>query len=170
MNSLYKISGIIVSAIMLSTTSCTDNFEDINTDPVDPQTASIDGIMAGVQYFEFAEPRFVTWRGNLIYTSQFAHHFSYNVTGSWFGADAYQNNQGWTNAVFDASDKSYILVCLNSSTYIIPYFSGILPNYFGIMRDKEYLDPSFFYKHDWTSKYVYRPLIIHLCLDDFLDY
>ena len=118
MNSLYKISGIIVAVIMLSVISCTDNFEDINTDPVDPQTASIDGIMAGVQYYEFAEPRFVTWRGNLIYTSQFAHHFSYNVTGSWFGADAYQNNQGWTNAVFDASYKK---VSLNLRNLLVSY-------------------------------------------------
>ncbi|WP_299258723.1 SusD/RagB family nutrient-binding outer membrane lipoprotein [uncultured Aquimarina sp.] len=90
--------------------SCTEDFEEININPTDPQTATVEGIMAGVQYFEFAEPRFLSWRGNLIYTSQFAHQFSYNAEGSWFAGDAYQNNQGWTNAIFDAS---YQKVSLN---------------------------------------------------------
>ncbi len=96
--------------LILTSISCTEDFEEINTNPIDPETATIEGIMAGVQYFEFAEPRFLTWRGNLIYTSQFAHQFSYNAEGSWFAGDAYQNNQGWTNAIFDAS---YQKVSLN---------------------------------------------------------
>ncbi|WP_405209315.1 SusD/RagB family nutrient-binding outer membrane lipoprotein [Aquimarina sp. LLG6339-5] len=96
--------------LIITTISCTEDFEEINTNPIDPQTATVEGIMAGVQYFEFAEPRFLTWRGNLIYTSQFANQFSYNAEGSWFTGDAYQNNQGWTNAIFDAS---YQKVSLN---------------------------------------------------------
>lgn len=96
--------------VLLLPTACTDNFEEINTNPIDPQSATVEGIMAGVQYFEFGEPRFLTWRGNLIYSSRFAHQFSYNGDGTWFGGDVYQNNQGWTNAVFDAS---YQKVSLN---------------------------------------------------------
>ncbi|MGY3795531.1 SusD/RagB family nutrient-binding outer membrane lipoprotein [uncultured Aquimarina sp.] len=96
--------------LIITTISCTEDFEEINTNPINPETATVEGIMAGVQYFEFAEPRFLTWRGNLIYTSQFAHQFSYNAEGSWFAGDAYQNNQGWTNAIFDAS---YQKVSLN---------------------------------------------------------
>ena len=108
-NNISRWIGALVFAIFLPM-SCTDNFEEINTNPVDPESATIEGIMAGVQYFEFAEPRFLTWRGNLIYSSRFAHQFSYNGEGTWFGGDVYQNNQGWTNAVFDAS---YQKVSLN---------------------------------------------------------
>ncbi|TRX60755.1 SusD/RagB family nutrient-binding outer membrane lipoprotein [Fulvivirga sp. M361] len=107
------------SLAILLPTACTDNFEEININPVDPENASIEGIMAGVQYFEFAEPRFLTWRGNLIYSSRFAHQFSYNGDGTWFGGDVYQNNQGWTNAMFDASYQKVSLNIRNLlNTYI----------------------------------------------------
>lgn len=107
--------SVALLTIMLS---CTENFEEINTDPYNPVNGPIDGIIAGVQYFEFAEPRFLTWRGNVIYSSQFANQFSYNYAGSWFGADAFQNNQGWTNAVFDAS---YEKVSLNIRNLLASY-------------------------------------------------
>jgi len=109
------LTGLFVSAFFLS---CTNDFEEINTDLNNPVSAPIDGIMAGVQYFEFAEPRFLTWRGNLIYSSQFANQFSYNYAGAWFGADAFQNNQGWTNAVFD---NSYTKVTLNTRNLLNHY-------------------------------------------------
>lgn len=114
-----KLVGImILSLILVIPMSCTDNFEETNIDPVNPQQATIEGIMAGVQYFGFAEPRFITWRGNVIYSSRFAHQFSYNATGTWFGADVYQNNQGWTNGVFD---NSYQKVSLNARNLLGTY-------------------------------------------------
>jgi hypothetical protein len=109
------LTSLFVTAIFLS---CTNDFEEINTDLNNPVAAPIEGIMAGVQYFEFAEPRFLTWRGNLIYSSQFASQFSYNYAGAWFGADCFQNNQGWTNAVFD---NSYTKVTLNSRNLLSHY-------------------------------------------------
>ncbi len=110
---------LTVSLLVLTLlNSCTEGFEEINKDPYNPVTAPIEGVMAGVQYFEFAEPRFLTWRGNLIYSSQFANQFSYNYAGAWFGADAYQNNQGWTNAVFD---NSYKKVTLNARNLLNSY-------------------------------------------------
>lgn len=116
MKLLMKISfGFIFITLIFS---CTDNFEEINTNPYNPTSAPIAGIMAGVQYYEFAEPRFLTWRGNLIYSSQFANQLSYNYAGAWFGADAYQNNQGWTNAIFD---NSYKKVTLNLRNLLLHY-------------------------------------------------
>ncbi|MCV6629482.1 MAG: SusD/RagB family nutrient-binding outer membrane lipoprotein, partial [Flavobacteriaceae bacterium] len=99
--------------------SCTDDFEEINTNKNQPADASVKSIMGGVQYFTFAEPRFVTWRGNLIYTSNFANQFTTNVKGSWWaGGDAYSNNTGYTNAVFD---KSYTKSSLNLRNLLIKY-------------------------------------------------
>jgi len=115
-----KIFKLIITTLAISTLllSCTEGFEEINTDPYNPVSAPIEGIMAGVQYYQFAEPRFLTWRGNVIYTSQFASQFSYNYAGAWFGADAFQNNQGWTNAVFD---NSYKKVTLNTRNLLNSY-------------------------------------------------
>jgi len=117
-NKKTLFSKIVFGMFLLVMVGCTDDFEEINTDPVNLQNANIEGIMAGVQYFEFAEPRFLTWRGNLIYSSRFAHQFSYNADGTWFGSDAYQNNQGWTDAVFDAS---YQKVALNARNLLKNY-------------------------------------------------
>lgn len=94
----------MVVTIVLLMAACTNDFEEINADPVNSQQGTIDGFMAGVQYFGFSEPRFVAWRGNLIYSSHFANHFSYGAAGDFFGEiNAYSNNQGWTDGVFDAS-------------------------------------------------------------------
>lgn len=110
-----KILKFIATSFIASTLflGCTDGFEEINTDPYNPTEAPVQGIMAAVQYYEFAEPRFLTWRGNLIYSSQFANQLSYNYAGAWFGADAFQNNQGWTNAIFDNSYKKVTLSSRN---------------------------------------------------------
>ncbi|MDH7444530.1 SusD/RagB family nutrient-binding outer membrane lipoprotein [Aquimarina sp. 2201CG14-23] len=115
-NIILALATVFILTFAVS--SCTEDFEEINTNPVDPQNATVEGIMAGVQYFEFAEPRFLTWRGNLIYSSQFANQFSYNAEGSWFAGDAYQNNQGWTDAVFNAS---YQKVSLNIRNLLKTY-------------------------------------------------
>ncbi|MCV6628784.1 MAG: SusD/RagB family nutrient-binding outer membrane lipoprotein [Flavobacteriaceae bacterium] len=97
--------GIAVCTLVMAS-ACTDDFEETNINKNKPAEARLQGIMGGVQYFTFAEPRFVTWRGNLIYSSNFANQFSINVAGSWWaGSDVYQNNAGWTNAVFDQSYK-----------------------------------------------------------------
>ncbi len=95
---------VLLPLLHVLMTACTDQFEELNTDPVNPQVGTIDGFMAGVQYFEFTEPRFVAWRGNLIYTSHFANQFSYGAAGDFFGEiNGYSNNQSWTDGIFDAS-------------------------------------------------------------------
>ncbi|WP_081748323.1 SusD/RagB family nutrient-binding outer membrane lipoprotein [Aquimarina megaterium] len=101
------------------TSSCTKDFEEINTNPNLPEESGADNIMGGVQYFTFAEPRFVAWRGNLLYSSQFSHQFSTSVAGSWWaGGDIYDNDQGWTNAVFD---KSFTKSSLNLRNLLIKF-------------------------------------------------
>ncbi len=101
---ISKGMGVLLLGVFVS--SCTGDFEEINTNPNLPTDADAKAILGGVQYYVLAEPRFVTWRGNLLYASQFANQFTTNVVGSWWaGGDAYANNQGWTNNVFDQSFK-----------------------------------------------------------------
>ncbi|MEM7549471.1 MAG: SusD/RagB family nutrient-binding outer membrane lipoprotein [Bacteroidota bacterium] len=99
-----KINILAFAVLLLSIIACDNDFEELNTDPVNPQVGTIEGFMAGAQYFEFTEPRFVAWRGNLLFTSHFSNQFSYGSAGDFFGEiDGYANNQGWTDATFDAS-------------------------------------------------------------------
>ncbi|MDC1162431.1 SusD/RagB family nutrient-binding outer membrane lipoprotein [Tenacibaculum sp.] len=92
--------------IIISLFSCTSDFEEFNKNPNLPTNSEAKNLIAGVQYNTFAEPRFISWRGNLLYSSQFANQFTTNVNGSWWaGGDAYGNNQGWTNNVFDQPFK-----------------------------------------------------------------
>lgn len=100
-----KITYCLLAAGILFT-SCDKNFDEINTNPngADPSTASLDAVMATVQIYAFGEPRFITWRGNVIYSSRFAHHFIYNFGDmAWFPGAAYTNNPGWTGNVWESS-------------------------------------------------------------------
>lgn len=103
----FKLQCIGIALVVGSLfSSCTDDFEEINTNPNLPAVASSETLLAGVEYNTFAEPRYVSWRGNLLFSSQFANQFTTNVTGSWWaGADFYGYNVGWTDAVFDQSYK-----------------------------------------------------------------
>lgn len=101
---LRSIGFVLTIGILFS--SCTDNFEEINTNPNLPAVASSETLLAGVEYNTFAEPRYVSWRGNLLFSSQFSNQFTTNVTNSWWaGADFFGYNVGWTDAVFDQSFK-----------------------------------------------------------------
>ncbi|WP_206604240.1 SusD/RagB family nutrient-binding outer membrane lipoprotein [Aquimarina sediminis] len=114
---IQLLSILLMFGCLLS--SCTDDFEEINKNPNLPEVSGADNLLGGVQYFTFAEPRFVTWRGNLLYASQFSNQFSTSVVGSWWaGSDIYDNDQGWTDAVFD---KSYTKSSLNLRNLLITY-------------------------------------------------
>lgn len=101
------IKGAVFFFSLFLITSCDKNFEEINSNPngIDPNTASPRRVMATVQIYAFGEPRFITWRGNIIYSSQFAHHYVYNFADmAWFPGTAYTNNQGWTDNVWESSN------------------------------------------------------------------
>lgn len=115
-----KIANIaLILIVIASTFSCTSDFEEINRNPNLPTNARAENLLGGVQYFTFAEPRFVSWRGNLLYTSQFSHQFTTNVQGTWWaGVDSYKNDQGWTNGVFD---QPYKKSSINLRALLIEY-------------------------------------------------
>lgn len=105
MKKIFKIS-ILIATVALILGSCTKDFEDINTNPngADPSTATPDLVMSTVQIYAFGEPRFISWRGNLIYSSRFAHHYIYNFADmAWFPGPAYNNSPGWTDNVWSSS-------------------------------------------------------------------
>ncbi|MEP3388871.1 MAG: SusD/RagB family nutrient-binding outer membrane lipoprotein [Reichenbachiella sp.] len=100
---MKKILSIIL--VFVAVASCTDDFEDMNTSPNSPSAAGSDNlapVFTHVQRHAFAETRFNTWRGNLIFGSRFADQWSFSFAGTWFGnAAGFSYNAGWTDAAWD---------------------------------------------------------------------
>lgn len=101
-----KIHKILALGIMLSVASaCTDDFEEINTNPNGPaKLDNIGPLLTHAQQNIYAPSRFVTWRENVIFGSRFAEHWSFGFQGSWFGnASGFQGGAAWHYGVWDDS-------------------------------------------------------------------
>lgn len=99
---MKKILSILLMFVIVA--SCTNDFEDLNTNPNQPSTDSenLAPVLRYVQRHAFAETRFNTWRGNLIYGSRFADQWSFSFAGTWFGnAAGFTYNSGWNDAAWD---------------------------------------------------------------------
>ncbi|MEO9802137.1 MAG: SusD/RagB family nutrient-binding outer membrane lipoprotein [Reichenbachiella sp.] len=99
---MKKILSILLVFVIVA--SCTNEFEDLNTNPNQPSTASenLAPVFRYVQRHAFAETRFNTWRGNLIFGSRFADQWSFSFGGTWFGnAAGFTYDSGWTDAAWD---------------------------------------------------------------------
>jgi len=86
--------------------SCTNDFEEINTDKNNVSSESIENIsplVTQVQRHAFIEARYNTWRGNLIFAERFAEQFSFGFSATWFpdGAGFRYDNIGWNDAAWD---------------------------------------------------------------------
>lgn len=97
--------------------SCTDDFEKLNTDPNLPAAGysnDVSPLLTYVQRHAFAESRYNTWRGNLIFGSRFGDQWSFGFAGTWFGnAAGFGYNAGWTDAAWD-DPYSKVPATLNS--------------------------------------------------------
>ncbi|MEP2026349.1 MAG: SusD/RagB family nutrient-binding outer membrane lipoprotein [Reichenbachiella sp.] len=100
---MKKILSLLL--VFVAVASCTDDFEDMNTSPNSPSASGSDNlapVFTYVQRHAFAETRFNTWRGNLIFGSRFADQWSFSFAGTWFGnAAGFSYNAGWTDAAWD---------------------------------------------------------------------
>ncbi len=93
----YKI-GVLLISMFLFTTSCDDNFAEINTNP----TVAID-IDPGFQFsrvqLRTSGGRYENWRAGLIYSSMINQHMA-ALCGYWNG-DKYTFNGGYNSSLFD---------------------------------------------------------------------
>lgn len=108
MKTIYKKTNFRVLALaiaLLATNACTNDFEEINTNPNGPSVIdNIGPLLTHAQQNIFAPSRFVAWRENLIYASRFSEQISFGFAGSWFGnASGFTLDQGWNDGVWDDS-------------------------------------------------------------------
>lgn len=112
---MKKILSYIL--IGLSLVACTDDLAELNTNPNQPVAGASDDLsplLTYVQRHAFAESRYNTWRGNLIFGSRFADQWSFGFAGTWFGnAAGFGYNSGWTDAAWD-DPYSKVSATLNS--------------------------------------------------------
>lgn len=100
-----KIYSLVALVGVLLGTSCTKNFEEINTNPVAYGPTSFDPnfilTSAQLNYTGSIDFAYDTWRGNLIYASTMMQGFS-TVVSYWAG-DKYLLNEGYTAAYWGTS-------------------------------------------------------------------
>lgn len=101
---MKKFNIIAVLFALLVMFGCTDDFDEINTDPNNPTSdalTNVNPLVTQVQRQGFAEDRFNTWRGNLIFGERFAHQFSFGHSTTWFSdAAGFSYHGGWTDAAW----------------------------------------------------------------------
>ncbi|ELR68320.1 hypothetical protein C900_00547 [Fulvivirga imtechensis AK7] len=100
---IYKI--LAFNIILLLAGGCTDDFEEINTNPNGPaKLDNIGPLLTHAQQNIYAPSRFVTWRENVIFGSRFAEHWSFGFQGTWFAnASGFQGGTDWHYGVWDDS-------------------------------------------------------------------
>src|SRR5438067_12957617 len=102
MKSIYKI--FLLPAVLLAISSCTKNFEELNTDPnsvsVNNYNPGYNLTRAQLEYTGNSDFSYETWRVNIIYAGMMMQQLS---NASWYAGDKYIQNDAWASAYFDVS-------------------------------------------------------------------
>ncbi|MCG8581151.1 MAG: SusD/RagB family nutrient-binding outer membrane lipoprotein [Bacteroidales bacterium] len=100
---------ILVGLVALTSFSCTDDFDDMNTNPNSPSAdnPATEAVLASSMRKAFHEDRFEFWRGVVLHAERFAGHVDGGYTGCWWGAaSSYDYHEGWTAAAWDSYNSS----------------------------------------------------------------
>lgn len=99
----FKARVVLVLSLCIVTFSCDNDFDQINTDPTKFNTID-ESFQFSWVIRRMASERFETWRGNLIYASEWAQH----LAGTW-GPDQYDvTNEGWSTAQWETTYRDYL--------------------------------------------------------------
>ncbi len=101
----YILTVFLASAIF----SCTDNFEELNTNPNSPtaDNPATESVLASSMRKAFHEDRFEFWRGVVLHAERFAGHVDGGYKGGWWApGNSYDYNEGWTAAAWDSYNSS----------------------------------------------------------------
>lgn len=106
MKSAYKI--VFVLAIT-SITSCTKNFNELNTDPnsvtINNYNPGYNLTRAELEYTGNSDFSYETWRVNIIYAGMMMQQLS---NASWYAGDKYIQNDAWASAYFDVAYRDQV--------------------------------------------------------------
>ena len=99
MKAFHKYGTMLALAgTMTLASSCTDHFEDLNTNPNASPSADPAYVLSYVQV-GVSGHRYEMWRGNLLH----AMVWSNQMSSPWLAGTPYQTNDGWASAYWDRS-------------------------------------------------------------------
>ncbi len=101
MKNRFKIFIVFAAIAILS--SCTENFNEINTKPdsFTQDEVSAKFFITYPQYRLYAPDRYPYWRANLIHADRYAGQFCFGMKGSWWSDElGYSYNSGYTDAAW----------------------------------------------------------------------
>ena len=106
MKSIYKIVFVLA---VVSTTSCTKNFEKTNTDPnsvaVQNYVPAYNLTRAQLEYTGNWDFSYETWRVNIIYAGMMMQQLA---NASWYAGDKYIQNDAWASAYFEVAYRDQV--------------------------------------------------------------
>ncbi|WP_430810010.1 MULTISPECIES: SusD/RagB family nutrient-binding outer membrane lipoprotein [unclassified Carboxylicivirga] len=100
---------ILVGLVALTSFSCTDDFDEMNTNPNSPSAdnPATEAVLASSMRKAFHEDRFEFWRGVVLHAERFAGHVDGGYNGCWWApGNSYDYNEGWTAAAWDSYNSS----------------------------------------------------------------
>lgn len=127
MKTIIKIYVLLIGVALVS--SCTKDFQDLNTDPVSVNQEQYNPnyllSTAQLTYTGSTDFAYETWRGNLIYASTMMQGLS-SVISYWAG-DKYMLNEGYTAAYWEKAypDQVKYVVDLVESTKGKPQYNNV---------------------------------------------
>ncbi|TRX70304.1 SusD/RagB family nutrient-binding outer membrane lipoprotein [Carboxylicivirga sp. M1479] len=135
---------ILTGLIALTVFSCTDDFDQMNTNPNSPSAdnPATEAVLASCMRKAFHEDRYEFWRGVVLHAERFAGHVDGGYTGGWWApGDSYNYNEGWTAAAWD----SY-----NSSSFVNGYGGALFANT-NVLLEYYELNPEAPYAKEFTG-------------------
>lgn len=123
-NKIFFATAVLV----FLTTSCTKNFEELNTDSnsvtVNNYSAVYNLTRAQLEYTGNSDFSYETWRVNIIYCGMMMQQLA---NASWYAGDKYTENDAWANAYFDVAYPSQVkyVVDLMELTKDKPEFANL---------------------------------------------
>ncbi|MBK3516392.1 SusD/RagB family nutrient-binding outer membrane lipoprotein [Carboxylicivirga marina] len=113
---------ILVGLLAVTSFSCTDDFDQMNTNPNSPSAdnPATEAVLASCMRKAFHEDRYEFWRGVVLHAERFAGHVDGGYKGGWWApGNSYDYHEGWTAAAWD----SY-----NSSSFVNHYGGALFAN------------------------------------------
>ena len=102
-----KILFILIAALGMGVTSCTEDFTEMNENPnaITKEEASAKYFFTGPVVNLYKPGRFAYWRAILIHSDRYAGHFTMGFNGCWWtGELGYSYSSGYTNATWGHFD------------------------------------------------------------------
>ncbi|HEX5654936.1 MAG TPA: SusD/RagB family nutrient-binding outer membrane lipoprotein, partial [Chitinophagaceae bacterium] len=117
------VAGTAITAALL--TSCTKNFEELNTDPNSVSVSNYPAVYnltrAQLEYTGNSDFSYEVWRVNIIYCGMMMQQLA---NASWYAGDKYIQNDAWANSYFEVAYRDQV-------KYIVDLLAitGDNPNY-----------------------------------------